>query len=261
MWKPMSRLVLCVTKTRRNNSHQRDSWNLSPYSIDLQRVYQWPSSLPCPTLEDESIIVVVDRFSKYDTFTTAPKDCIVDEAGWLFMKNVTDGQPKRVNILLQLYLRYFVSANQKDWAKLLDVAQFSYNLQTSESTGRNPFQLVTRQQPLTPTSLLESYGGRNLAAYRFVKGWHKKTNLARSYLEKAAKRMKNWANKKRRLARYQVGDLVIVKLLPLQCKAFRRFQKGLIQKYEGPFLITKKVGRYPTSLSFLHSLKSTQYSM
>ena len=40
----------------------------------------------------------------------------------------TDGQTERVNALLELYLRHFVSANQTDWTKLLDVAQFSYNL-------------------------------------------------------------------------------------------------------------------------------------
>ena len=34
----------------------------------------------------------------------------------------TDGQAERVNALLELYLRHFVRANQKDWAKLLDIA-------------------------------------------------------------------------------------------------------------------------------------------
>ncbi|RVW28744.1 Transposon Tf2-11 polyprotein [Vitis vinifera] len=33
----------------------------------------------------------------------------------------TDGQTERVNVLLESYLRHFVSVNQKDWAKLLDV--------------------------------------------------------------------------------------------------------------------------------------------
>ena len=61
----------------------------------------------------------------------------------------TDGQTERVNALLELYLRHFVSANQKDWAKLLDITQFSYNLQRSEATNKSPFELATRQQPLT----------------------------------------------------------------------------------------------------------------
>ena len=40
----------------------------------------------------------------------------------------TDGHTELVNALLEQYLRHFVSANQTDWAKFLDVAQFSYNL-------------------------------------------------------------------------------------------------------------------------------------
>ena len=54
----------------------------------------------------------------------------------------TDGQTERVNALLELYLRHFVSANQKDWAKLLDIAQFSYNLQRSEAINKSPFELA-----------------------------------------------------------------------------------------------------------------------
>ena len=50
-----------------------------------------------------------------------------------------DGQTERVNALLECYLRQYVSAHQKDWAKLLDMAQFSYNSERSESTGRTPF--------------------------------------------------------------------------------------------------------------------------
>lgn len=34
----------------------------------------------------------------------------------------SNGQTERVNALLELCLRHFVSANQRDWAKLLDVA-------------------------------------------------------------------------------------------------------------------------------------------
>ena len=39
-----------------------------------------------------------------------------------------DGQIEHINSLLEMYLRHYVSAHQRDWVKLLDVAQFSYNL-------------------------------------------------------------------------------------------------------------------------------------
>ncbi|KAF2314756.1 hypothetical protein GH714_033458 [Hevea brasiliensis] len=59
----------------------------------------------------------------------------------------------------ELYLRHFVSANQKDWAKLLDLAQFSYNLQRSESTQQSPFDIATGQQPLAPHAVAAGYMG------------------------------------------------------------------------------------------------------
>ncbi|GKD61128.1 putative nucleotidyltransferase, ribonuclease H, partial [Tanacetum coccineum] len=81
----------------------------------------------------------------------------------------TDGQTERVNALLELYLRHYVSANQHDWAKLLDVAQFSYNMQHSEATGKSPFELVMGCQPLTPNALAGSYEGSSPTAYKTMK--------------------------------------------------------------------------------------------
>ncbi|KAL2943047.1 Transposon Tf2-9 polyprotein [Bienertia sinuspersici] len=126
----------------------------------------------------------------------------------------TDGQTERVNALLELYLRHFVSANQRDWAKLIDVAQFSFNLQRSESTQQSPFEIVMGQQPLTPQSVASGYTGSSPAAYRLAKEWDQQLDITKSYLNKASKRMKKWADKHRRQVEYQVGDMVMVKLLP-----------------------------------------------
>jgi len=95
-----------------------------------------------------------------------------------------DGQTERVNADLELYLRHYVSANQKDWAKLLDVAQFSYNLQRSKSKGRSLFELVTGQQPLTPSSLVTGYKGPSAPAYKFDKKWNDQVGVALSLLVK-----------------------------------------------------------------------------
>ncbi|KAL6330114.1 hypothetical protein AAG906_040033 [Vitis piasezkii] len=180
-----------------------------------------------PKSEDnDSIIVVVDRFSKYATFIAAPTDCTAEETARLFLKHVvkywglpkyiisdrdprftgkfwtelfklmgselhfstsfhpqTDGQTERVNALLELYLRHF-------------------------ATNKSPFELATGQQPLTPHTLTIGYTGRSPATFKFAKGWHEQADIARSYLDRAAKKMKKWADKKRRHTEYKVGDMV-----------------------------------------------------
>ncbi|CAN6567559.1 unnamed protein product [Malus baccata var. baccata] len=155
----------------------------------------------------------------------------------------TDGQTERGNALLETYLRHYVSANQRDWAKLLDVAQFSYNLQRSESTGKSSFELAIGQQPLTPNTVVTGYTGNSPAAFKTAKEWQLAHELARAHLEKASKKMKKWADRKRRNVEFQTGDQVFVKLNASQHKSTRGLHKSLLRKYEGPFPIIKKVGK------------------
>lgn len=110
----------------------------------------------------------------------------------------TDGQTERVNALLELHLRHYVTANQRNWVNLLDIAQFSYNLQKSESTGASPFELATGQHPLAPYDVVALYKGKSPGAFQFAKAWKEKQELARASLAKAAKKMKKWADLKRR---------------------------------------------------------------
>ena len=245
-----------------------------------------------------SIIVIVDRFSKYATFIPASTDCTAEETAKLFFRNIiklwgiptsivsdrdprftgrfwtelfkilgsnldfstsfhpqTDGQTERVNALLELYLRHYVSASQRDWAKLLDTAQFSFNLQRSEATNKSPFEIIMGRQPNTPLSLATRYDGKSPAAFRLAKSWHEQTELARAALHKAAKRMKKWADKKRRHVEFQEGDLVLVKLLPQQFKTLRRVHKGLVRKYEGPFQVIERIGKVSYRLQLPPKLK------
>ncbi|CAN6570108.1 unnamed protein product [Malus baccata var. baccata] len=155
----------------------------------------------------------------------------------------TDGQTERVNALLETYLRHYVSANQRDWAKLLDVAQFSYNLQRSESTGKSPFELAIGQQSLTPNTVVTGYTGNSPAAFKTAKEWQLAHELARAHLEKASKKIKKWVDRKRRNVEFQTGDQVFVKLNASQHKSTRGLHKSLLRKYEGPFPIIKKVGK------------------
>ncbi|GJZ92010.1 putative nucleotidyltransferase, ribonuclease H [Tanacetum coccineum] len=124
----------------------------------------------------------------------------------------------------------------------LDVAQFSYNMQRSEATRKSPFELAMGRQPLTPNALAASYEESSPAAYKTMKEWHEQTDLARASLDKAAKKMKKWADEKRRHVEFEVRDQVMVKLLPQQFKSLRKVHNGLIRRYEGPFPMIGRVG-------------------
>ena len=153
----------------------------------------------------------------------------------------TDGQTERFNSLLEEYLRHFISSSQKNWASLLDVAQFCFNSQRSSSTNKSPFEIVTGQQPLLPHSLEGPYKGRNPKAYNFFKEWRQNEEIAKAHLERASQRMKHWADMNRRPQEFQVGDMVLIKIIPEQVR-LRNKDKRLLRRYEGPVPIIEKVG-------------------
>ncbi|KAA0053382.1 reverse transcriptase [Cucumis melo var. makuwa] len=152
----------------------------------------------------------------------------------------TDGQTEQFNCMLDEYLRHFVNARQKNWVQLLDVAQFFFNAQTSSSTGRSPFEIVSRRQPVLPHLVDHPFAGKNPQALNFTKKWKQTNNIARAYLEKASKRMKKWADKKRRPLEFRAGDQVLIKLRPEQVGFRGRKDQRLIRKYEGPVEVLKK---------------------
>ncbi|OIT19222.1 hypothetical protein A4A49_62090, partial [Nicotiana attenuata] len=78
---------------------------------------------------------------------------------------------------------------------------------------------------------------------------------ARSYLDKVARKIKKFAERKRRPVNYRIGDKVMVKLNPRQFKSLRVINQNLIRRYEGPFEITAKVGKISFRLDMPHHLK------
>ncbi|KAK2979093.1 hypothetical protein RJ640_022575, partial [Escallonia rubra] len=117
---------------------------------------------------------------------------------------------------------------------------FSYNLMRSEATNQSPFEIAIGQQPLTPLALAGDYKGRSPLAAQVARSWNEQADVARSYLDKAGRKMKKWADKRRRPKEYNLGDMV---------------HKGLIRRYEGPFPIVAKVGKVSYRLELPPKLK------
>jgi hypothetical protein len=62
----------------------------------------------------------------------------------------TDGQTKRVNLIIQQFLRNYVVANQQDWVDHLELTEFCYNNSEHSTTGSTPFQMVMGNSPIVP---------------------------------------------------------------------------------------------------------------
>ncbi|KAK3000778.1 hypothetical protein RJ639_020969 [Escallonia herrerae] len=127
--------------------------------------------------------------------------------------------------------------------RLLDVAQLCFNSRKSSSTGKSAFEIVNGQQPLLPHTVNVPNAGKSPRAISFSEEWRQNIDLAHSYLEKAARRMKKHADKNRRSQEFNVGDKVMVKLLQQDRKFLRGRDSRLLQKYEGPLTIVKKIGK------------------
>nr|GEV60445.1 hypothetical protein [Tanacetum cinerariifolium] len=196
-----------------------------------------------------SIIVVVNRFSKYGTFIAAPPDVTADDTTKLFFKNVVKywGVPhvivsdrdSRFTRLLDgvvqdhgdrfELLHEFSSPNGRENGKGECTIRV---LSLALSTWKSPFELVTGHQPLTPNALAASYEGSSPTAYKMMKEWHE-----------------------RRHVEFEVGDQVMVKLLPQQLKSLRKVHKGLIRRYEGHFPMIGRVGKVSYRVQLPSKLK------
>ncbi|GKB07140.1 mediator of RNA polymerase II transcription subunit 12 [Tanacetum coccineum] len=208
-----------------------------------------------------SIIVVVDRFSKYGTFIAAPPDVTADDTAKLFFKNVvkywevphvivSDRDPRftgrfwtELFKIIGTDLKFSMSFHPPNGRANREGECTIEALSSTLSTGKSPFELVMGLRPLTPNALAASYEGSSSAAYKTMKEWHEQADLARASLDKSAKKMKKLADERRRHVEFEVGDQVMVKLLPQQFKSLRKVYKELIRRYEGPFPVIGRVGK------------------
>ncbi|GJW00102.1 putative nucleotidyltransferase, ribonuclease H [Tanacetum coccineum] len=182
-----------------------------------------------------SIKVVVDRFLKYRTlFIAHTPQSMADDTAKLFFKNVA-----LVDRVVQDYGDGFELLHEFSFLNGRANKEGECTIRAlSSSLWKSPFELVTGRQPLTPNALVASYEEGSPAAYKTMKEWHEQVDLAQESLDKAAKKIKKWADEKRR--HVEVGDQVMV---PQQLKSLRKVYKGLIRRYEGPFPVIGSAGK------------------
>ncbi|MBW0487590.1 hypothetical protein O181_027305 [Austropuccinia psidii MF-1] len=120
----------------------------------------------------DSILVIVDRFSKMAVFIPTMSSINSLDLAHLSIKNIfskpplpsrikikisrdlstayhpeTDGQTERVNQILEQYLWMYVSYHQDDWNTWLPLAKFPYNTSDHSSTKQSLFFTVYGRDP------------------------------------------------------------------------------------------------------------------
>ncbi|KAA0042049.1 reverse transcriptase [Cucumis melo var. makuwa] len=73
----------------------------------------------------------------------------------------------------------------------------------SSSTRRSLYKNVSGRQPVLSHLVNHPYIRKNPQAHNFMKEWKQTTDITRAFLEKASRRMKKWADKKRRLLSFE----------------------------------------------------------
>ncbi|MBW0569839.1 hypothetical protein O181_109554, partial [Austropuccinia psidii MF-1] len=165
----------CQQCSRNKNIHHKKFGILKPLPIPngpwICLSMDFITQLPLSNSFD-SILVIVDRFSKMAVFIPTMSSITSLDLAHLLIKNIfskhglpssiqleisrdlstayhpeTDGQTERVNQILEQYLWMYVSYNQDDWNTWLPLAEFAYNNYDHPSTKQTPFFTVYGRDP------------------------------------------------------------------------------------------------------------------
>ncbi|GJS96004.1 putative nucleotidyltransferase, ribonuclease H [Tanacetum coccineum] len=178
--------------------------------------------LPRTQRGNDSIFVVVDRFSKMVHFIPCKKITDAVNVAQLFFRDVyrlhglpssivsdrdtsayhpqIDGQTEVVNMSLSNLLRCLVGDHVKAWDQKLCQAEFAYNHVVNRSTGFSPFQVVFSTQPRGPLDLMTPRVSSSIPkkVQDFVAGLYDVHKVVHENLVSANSKYKQDADHKRR---------------------------------------------------------------
>nr|GEZ72899.1 hypothetical protein [Tanacetum cinerariifolium] len=124
--------------------------------------------LPRTQRAKDYVMVVVDRFSKMSHFVPCLKTLDASQVARLYFaeimklhgvsKTLTSDRDVKftevVNRSLGNLLRNLIEENAKQWDLILPQAEFAYNRLVNRTTGKSPFEVVHRRNPITPLDLV-----------------------------------------------------------------------------------------------------------
>ena len=138
-------------------------------------------------------------------------------------------------------LRACVIQYDKNWDKCLALAEFSYNNNYQSSLKMAPFEALYGRRCRTPLSWSQT-GEREFFGPDLVTEAENKVKAIQANLKATQSRQKSYADKRRKLLQFEVGDHVYLRVSPT--KGVQRFGLNgkLAPRYIGPFEILEICG-------------------
>ncbi|GKC98147.1 putative reverse transcriptase domain-containing protein [Tanacetum coccineum] len=169
-----------------------------------------------------------------------------------------DRQSERTIQTLEDMLRACVIYFGKGWVNHLPLVEFSYNNSYHASIKAAPFEALYGQNCHSPVCWTE-VGEAQILGPELIQETTKKIVQIKQRMQTARDRQKSYADRKRKPMEFQVGDKVMLKVLPW--KGVVRFGKRgkSNPRYVGPFKVLGKVGEVayklelPEELSRVHN--------
>nr|GEW48445.1 putative reverse transcriptase domain-containing protein [Tanacetum cinerariifolium] len=205
------------------------------------------------------IWVIVDRLTKSAHFFPKKKTDSIEKCPELYLKEIvfrhgvpvlvisnrdkTDGQSERTIQTLEYMLRVCVIDFGSSWDKNLSLVEFSYNNSYHASIKADSFEIPVlygqkRRSPVCWSDVGES----QLTGPELVRETMEKIVQINNRLLTARSRQKSYANLKRRLMEFEVGDKVMLKVSPW--RGVIRFEKHgkLSPRFIRPFKVIERIG-------------------
>ncbi|GJT76152.1 reverse transcriptase domain-containing protein [Tanacetum coccineum] len=160
-----------------------------------------------------------------------------------------DGQSERTIQTLEDMLRACVIDFGSSWDRHLPLVEFSYNNSYHASIKAAPYEALYGRKCRSPVCW-SKVGDSQLTCLELIGDTTEKIVQIKNRLLAARSRQKSYADKRLKPLEFEVGDMVLLKVLPW--KGVVRFGKRgkLSPRYIGPFKILARVGPIAYTLEF-----------
>ncbi|GJY82442.1 putative reverse transcriptase domain-containing protein [Tanacetum coccineum] len=267
----------CLTCAKVKAEHQRPSGLLVQPKIPEWKwdniTMDFVTKLPKSSQGYDTIWVIVDRLTKSAIFIPMREIDPMDKLARMYLKEnalgtnldmstayhpQTDGQSERTIQTLEDMLRACVIDFGKGWVNHLPLVEFSYNNSYHASIKAAPFEALYGQKCRSPVCWAE-VGEVQLTGPEIVQETTEKIVQIKQRMQAARDRQKSYADLKRKPMEFQVGDKVMLKVLPWKGVVHFGKRGKLNPRYVGPFKVLEKVGEVayklelPEELSRVHN--------